>query len=106
MTPLEMYLKICPNAQLNFFQMEMIEAEVTDIDAWKETLRFWFGNGYREKSVFRMLEYYKEVIDKRSQGRWQDVGRDTSESDPNYVWTPPPPCQCGKEICFTDHNAH
>ena len=74
-SPLEMLMKISPGARLNCFQMELIEAEITDIDAWKETLTFWFGNNYRAESVFKMIEYYKQVIDKRSQGRWQDVGR-------------------------------
>ena len=78
-----MYLKICPNARLNFFQMDMIEVEVTDVEAWQETLSFWFGNNYRAESVFKMIEYYKGVIngrhsrnaqnDKRTYGKRTDA---------------------------------
>ena len=83
MTPLELLLKVCPNAQLNFFQMEMIESEITDVEVWKETLKFWFGNGYRAQSVFKMIQYYNEKVEERSRGRWQDVGRD-DHSLPTY----------------------
>ena len=83
-----MYKKICPHGQLNFYQQELIEVEVTDTEAWAETLKFWFGNGYREKSVFRMLEYYHERIAERARGRWQDVGRyEGTEPDSKYACT-------------------
>jgi hypothetical protein len=75
MTALEMYKKMCPHANLNFVQLDMIETEITDLDAWKETLRFWLGNGYKEQAIFKMVKYYHEHIEERSRGRWQDVGR-------------------------------
>lgn len=102
MTPLELLLKVCPNAQLNFFQMEMIEAEVTDVEVWKETLKFWFGNGYRAQSVFKMIAYYNEKIEERNRGRWQDVGRPDAE----VAFIPELPCSsCGSDYCLRDHNA-
>jgi hypothetical protein len=75
MTPLEMHKKMFPNVMLNFFQMDLIEAEIQDADAWKETLYFWAGNDYRGQSVFKMIELYKQKLEDRSKGRWQDVGR-------------------------------
>ncbi len=77
-SPLEMLMKINPNARLTCFQMEMIEFEVTDTDAWKETLYFWFGNNYRAESVFKMIEYYKGVINGRhSRDAKQPYGKRT-----------------------------
>jgi hypothetical protein len=75
MTPLEMHKKMFPNVMLNFFQMDLIEAEIQDADAWKETLYFWAGNDYRGQSVFKMIELYKQKLEDRNKGRWQDVGR-------------------------------
>ena len=60
-----MYRTAYPATQLNIFQQEMLDFEVTDVDAWKETIRFWAGNGYRGESVFKMIEYYKGVINGR-----------------------------------------
>ena len=79
-SPLEMYLKVCPNARLNFFQMDLIEAEITDVEAWQETLMFWFGNNYRAESVFKMIEYYKGVINGRyRKDSKQPFGRRTDQ---------------------------
>ena len=61
MTATELYKKYFPHAQPNLFQLEMIEAEITNMDAWNKTLMFWCGNDYRAQSVFKMLEYYKET---------------------------------------------
>jgi hypothetical protein len=93
------YRKAFPLARPNIFQMEMIELEVTDGDAWNETLRFWLGNDYRAQSVFKMLEYYKEVIQKRpanrpAVGRWDGtVGEIKQEA-----------CDiCGETYCLSAH---
>lgn len=84
MTPLEMYKKMFPHATPNFFQMDMIEAEVQDADVWKETLYYWAGNDYRAQSVFKMLDCYKQKLEERNKGRWQDVGRYES-TEPQYA---------------------
>ncbi len=62
---LQAYKKVFPNARPTIFQMELIESTVTDAKAWRETLMFWGGNDYRAESVFKMIEYYKEVLGKR-----------------------------------------
>lgn len=61
------YKKMFPQARPNIFQMELIEAFVTDIKAWQTTLEFWAGNDYRPQSVQKMIEYYKGVINGTSQ---------------------------------------
>jgi hypothetical protein len=75
MTPLEMHKKMFPHVNLNFYQMDLLEVEIKDEGAWKETLKFWASNDYRGQSVGKMIDYYNSVIDKRNQARWQDVGR-------------------------------
>lgn len=77
---IELHRKAFPTTRLTIFQQEMIEMEVTDAEAWKETIYFWGGNNYRGESVFRMIEYYKEVIQKRPANRVQ-VGVDRSEEE-------------------------
>lgn len=56
------YRKAFPTTNLTIYQQEMLEFEVHDLDAWRETIRFWGGNGYRAESVFKMIEYYKGVV--------------------------------------------
>ena len=121
-----MFKKMCPNAQLNFVQLDMIETEITDLDAWKDTLRFWLGNNYRAESVFKMVKYYHEQVEERSRGRWQDVGRNTSDqpvkcktcldvkkivsNDPNGQWSfstieiPCPDCPTDSEVTTPTHS--
>lgn len=101
MTALEMYKQMCPNARLNFFQMDLLENEVTDLDTWKETLRWWFGNGYREQSIFKMIELYNQKLEERNRGRWQDVGKWNGEP----ANTPPDPncAVCGQAYCLKEH---
>lgn len=88
------YKKIFPQARPTLFQMELIEATVTDAKAWAKTLTFWGGNNYRAESIFKMLEYYKEQLSPKD-----SVGQYVPGS-----FVPEPPCRfCGKEFCFADH---
>ena len=61
MNAIELYKKYFPYAQPNLFQLDLIEASITDLAIWQETLEFWAGNDYRAQSVFKMIEYYKEL---------------------------------------------
>ena len=42
--------------------MEMIAAEIKDLRMWQEALKFWAGNNYRPQSVFKIIEYYKDLV--------------------------------------------
>ena len=99
---IEAYRRVFPLVRLSIFQMEMIEASVTDFNAWQEALMFWAGNDYRGQSVFKIIEYYKEI--QRGlvkNGRVLDtVGR----YEPNQAYEPVSGCSiCGKDICFELH---
>ena len=50
-----------PN-RLSIPQREMIAVKVEDLRAWQSTIDFWVGNGYRPKSILKMLEYYDEEV--------------------------------------------
>ena len=72
MNAIELYKKYFPYAQPNLFQLEYIEANVTDLARWNEALTFWACQDYRAQSVFKMVEYYKEIGTPKS-----DPGRNT-----------------------------
>lgn len=55
------YKQTFPDARPSIFQLDLIEGTVDDIRAWRKTLIFWAGNDYRAQSVFKMLEYYKQL---------------------------------------------
>lgn len=57
---LKAYKRMFPEARPNIFQMDLIES-LDDPNAWQRTLEFWCGNDYRPQSVFKMLEYYRQV---------------------------------------------
>ena len=79
-----MHKKMFPHVNLNFFQQDLIEAEIQDEGAWKETLYFWCGNDYRGQSVFKMIEYYRKLLTDRVKHNEQaNVGRYIP--DPNEV---------------------
>lgn len=59
---LQAYKRVFPQARPTIFQMEMIEAYVTDAKAWRKTLEFWGLNDYRPQSIGKMLDYYRQVI--------------------------------------------
>ena len=76
MTPLEMHKKMFPGASLNFYQMDLLEVEIQDEGAWKETLKFWASNDYRGQSVGKMIDYYNKLImDRVKQNEQANVGR-------------------------------
>lgn len=58
---LQAYKQMFPEARPSIFQMELIEGTVDDLRAWRKTLIFWAGNDYRPQSIFKMLDYYKQV---------------------------------------------
>jgi len=95
----DMYLKMFPGMRPTLFQMDMIEAEITDKTLWQETLRYWCGNDYRAQSVFKMIEYYKDLKQK-DRGDTRTVGRYQPQE---YI--PPPPCEfCGSDVCLSSHD--
>lgn len=56
-----------PHVNLSIYQQEMIEYGVHDLEAWKETIRFWAGNDYRGQSIFKMIDYYNGIINGKPQ---------------------------------------
>lgn len=58
---LSFYKKAFPQARPTIFQMEMIEAQVDDPKAWQKAVIFWAGNNYRAESIFKMLDYYRQI---------------------------------------------
>jgi hypothetical protein len=40
----------------------LIESEVSDLDIWRKTLRYWFGNQYPARNVATILEVYHELV--------------------------------------------
>lgn len=61
MTPLDLYNEFFPHGQITCYQMSLIEAMVTDMDRWRQTLEFWAGNAFRAQSVLKMIDYYDKL---------------------------------------------
>jgi len=59
-----MYLKMFPGVRPSLFQTDMIEGNITDKAFWQRTLEYWCGNDYRPQSIFKMIEYYKDLKQK------------------------------------------
>jgi hypothetical protein len=95
------YLATFRGSRPSIYQMELITMRVSDLAAWQETLRFWAGNDYRPQSIFKMCDYYDELLKQRRQkSSWQDVGR----SDADRTIDAMPACRfCGEDICFQNH---
>lgn len=55
----EMYHETFPR-RANNIQQDLIEQTVDDLDVWGQVLEYWRGNGYRGKSVRKMLDKYEE----------------------------------------------
>lgn len=53
-----------PETRLTLYQMDLIEGTVKDERAWQSTIRFWAGNAFRGESVWKMLQYYEEQVQK------------------------------------------
>jgi hypothetical protein len=87
MTPIDLYKKYFPQARPSLFQIEYIETNVVDLKTWNEALTYWAANDYRAQSVFKMVEYYKDVLNP-TRGRFEPGRND--EPDEHY--------NCGK--CF------
>jgi predicted RNA-binding Zn-ribbon protein involved in translation (DUF1610 family) len=82
MTALEMHKKMFPQVSLNFYQMDLVEVEIDDLGAWKETLKFWASNDYRGQSVGKMIDYYNKLItDRVKQNASAMVGKYIPEPD-------------------------
>lgn len=71
------YKKAYPHVNLTIYQQELLEFEITDLEAWKQTIRFWAGNDYRGQSIFKMIEYYKGVIN----GTHRQLGQKRTDAD-------------------------
>jgi hypothetical protein len=56
------YQRMFPFVKLSIYQMELIEDTAQDAVAWRKTLEYWAGNDYRPQSVFKMLDYYRQVL--------------------------------------------
>ena len=94
----DMYLKMFPGMRPTLFQMDMIEAEITDKTLWQRTIIFWAGNDFRPQSIFKMVEYYKQ-LKQADRSDTRSVGRYAPQE-----FTPPPPCDiCHEEFCFSLH---
>lgn len=96
-TPLTEYALFFPHNTPSCYQQSLIETTVTDMAAWRETLKFWAGNDYRPQSIQKMLDYYARLLEQPA--RPQDVGR------PGLVVVPETaPCgTCGDAYCLRDH---
>lgn len=94
------YKRVFPRVSPSIFQLEMIVGRVSDAQAWMETLEFWAGNDYRPQSIFKMCNYYDEVIQKRNPTAWQSVGK----WDGTVKQIDEKPCEtCGQTYCLKDH---
>lgn len=83
-----------PAARMTLFQIDYVGLHVTNEKVWQQVVTYWAANDYRPQSVFKMVEYYKE-LDKKD--HFQNVPEDTN---PDYS------CGvCGKDICFELHRA-
>lgn len=63
-----LYRKAFLGHELTPFQKEMILYRVTCVDAWKEVLRYWAGNGYKAQSVERMCNKHDEILEQKNHG--------------------------------------
>jgi hypothetical protein len=91
-----------PGIRLTPYQQDLMEFEVEDMDAWRATIRFWAGNGYRGESVFKMIEKYHEEIRDRvrnasnaSVGKWDGSTADVIEYEACGF--------CGDDACLKSH---
>lgn len=93
-TALTMYCHYSQGFVPSPFQQDML-SQITDLDRWRKTLDFWFGNSYRAQSIQKMIDYYEQL---KPQYR---PGFDTGSVS---AFVPEPPCDiCGREICFDLH---
>lgn len=65
--PVDLYHEIMPR-RANNVQKDMIKTLVDDLDAWREVLRTWRGNGWNPKSVKKMIDRYeREAAENREE---------------------------------------
>lgn len=57
-----LYFEFYPNEMLDPNNVADINRTVTDLKRWREVLKYWRGNGYRAKSVPKMLDRYSSGI--------------------------------------------
>lgn len=62
--PLELYRQFYPDAQINYYQRDLIK-NVKDLPRWQETLSWWKGNNYVGKNVKRILQRYSELEEEK-----------------------------------------
>lgn len=77
-----------PGAVLDAEQTALIQAEVKEIDVWRDTLIWWRGQRYRPSSIPRIIERYHEMLGERA-GRNRPRGQPTNvysiHNLPDYV---------------------
>lgn len=59
-TAITEYRRYFPDDTLSCFQLDLVETRATDLKLWGKVLYFWASNGYKGRSIGRMLDYYDE----------------------------------------------
>jgi len=72
--------------QLKPRQAEEVHAKVDDIDLWRAVLKWWNMNGYRVKSVGRMLNKYRQTD---SEADLYQTRGDGAPSQSDHVYSKP-----------------
>jgi len=76
-TPVDVYCDAFPRRPTNF-QKEKMNAEVDDLDTWSEVVEWWAVNGYKAKSVGKMMDKYQKT--KEGQPLYNDYGAHGNKS--------------------------
>ena len=92
---MEVYSAAFPHFTPSCFQQDVMIMTITDIDAWKDTVKFWALNDYRPQSIGKMLDYYAEATIKRNRrgpDKLPTVAERLAEAeaDRQYIIAPPP----------------
>lgn len=107
MNLIDEYHRAFPGVRLTIFQQEMIEGQVDDERAWRKALEFWAGNGYRPQSIFKIVDYYKGIVNGTNMS-FQDktkIASQVGKWDGEESSTPEFCKVCGKDVCLTWHGA-
>lgn len=57
--PLKILREVFPDAFPTLFQIDEILQTVTDMELWREVVRYWGGRGYQSRNIRGMLEFYQ-----------------------------------------------
>lgn len=79
------YKRVFPFASPSIFQLEMIAGRIQDKGIWNQVLEFWAGNDYRPQSIFKMCNYYDELmIERGKKASFVNVGRYIANGESEY----------------------